>query len=721
MDNSRKRRSSNPSLANCQPTKRYKVDSIHNAFTKEQHAVIENTASFFQIHTSDLAAAIGSLRRSSVAPSYQHRPSHPEYIQQPLSYFSSTSEDSFSSQAAMGNEWESSSSSSRDRNFGFNVPVTTWSTCFSNMLADDDSFVPSTTRQMTYTGTESTPQSTNRFTPAIPSQAPLLSNRASTSSDHSAYADTSYDPGNQEPEDNSLCSSIFACDAPFRISSSWQPSHNNLSKPPVPQPRMTYAQQLDPNLSNYDFSPSESGPLIPVGLTDTQQTALQKTSVSYEECPLIDFNIDDDSSRPKRGPFKNPAEKAQTAQTRKDNACVRCKMQRTRCIPDPFDPRGVCLTCKKVANTRVVNLPCLRYKIPDAALFREGYVPGLEWSRRWDAMEMNDISTWSDPKIKLIQVTQGYSPNPVVLRVRKFIPVPGDKLSRKWVHAGKLEEAVVPPFAIENMKEAERTYRDYIAKEGIHFFLSTLDRKDALIFDTYTMAIQASKSHMSEQERVLLNMVLRLWVVARMTCRSETIVGSEHLDMPPDLMGPTSPLCGQTPIPPVMGRQIEVILIQGIMKPLRTMILEHLQKLILAHKPQNWFCIYLCIFILLHSASLITKTDIEYAKKHGLTRKFAMPAMVEELHMGVNVLLAYYHYACRGQRPFSLEWDANDAVSMAILDDDQVKFLKRTAVHVQANASKHREIRQPSSCDHPHHFISQLYEQDWEPRSSTRE
>ena len=36
-------------------------------------------------------------------------------------------------------------------------------------------------------------------------------------------------------------------------------------------------------------------------------------------------------------------------------------------------------------------------------------------------------------------------------------------------------------------------------------------------------------------------------------------------------------------------------------------------------------------------------------------------------------------------------------------------------------ASKHREIRHPSSCDHAHYFISQLYEQDWEPRGSTGE
>lgn len=728
MDNSRKRRSSNPFLANDHPTKRFKIDTTYNAFTEEQHAVIENTASFFQIHPSDLAAAIGSLRRSSVAASYQYRPSYPDLFRQASSYISSESDDSISSQAAMGSEWESTSSSSRDRTFGFNVlPVATWSTCFSNMLAEDDSIVPSPAPQMVYMGAKTAQSLPNGFASSTYQNDPLF--KYSDGSLGSSDAGTNYNSIDQEsqrfqvPEDNSMCSSMFACDTPFQVPS-WQPTHINFSRPPVPQPSMAYTPQLDSK--PYDHIVFQSGleSELPVTVSDPKQNSVEQMSPTYndsrDEFPLIDFGIDDDANRTKRGPFKDPADKAQTAQTRKDNACVRCKMQRTRCIPDPFNPRGVCLTCKKVANTRVVNLPCLRYKIPDARLFREGYVPGLVWSRRWESLEMNDVSTWADSEIRCIEVTQDYSPNPMFLKVRKFIPVDGDKLSREWKYAGKTREAFIPPYAIDSMKEAERAYRDYILKEGMQFFLSTLDRNDALVFNTYTMAIKASKCHMSEQERVLLNMVIRLWVATRMICRSERIIGSDRLGMGPDLMDRTSSMPGQTPIPPVMGAQIEVILIQGIMKPLRAMILEHLQKLILAHKPQNWFCIYLCTFMLLHNASLITKQDIAYAKKHGL-KKFAMPEMIAELHMGANILLAYFHYACRGQRPFMLDWDARDAVSMAVLDSDQVQFLKRTAVHVQANASKHREIRHPSSCDHPHYFISQLYEQDWEPRGSTGE
>ena len=50
--------------------------------------------------------------------------------------------------------------------------------------------------------------------------------------------------------------------------------------------------------------------------------------------------------------------------------------------------------------------------------------------------------------------------------------------------------------------------------------------------------------------------------------------------MPADMMDQSSSMHGKIPITPVMGAQIDVIVIQGIMVPLRTQILEQLQKLV---------------------------------------------------------------------------------------------------------------------------------------------
>lgn len=60
--------------------------------------------------------------------------------------------------------------------------------------------------------------------------------------------------------------------------------------------------------------------------------------------------------------------------------------------------------------------------------------------------------------------------------------------------------------------------------------------------------------------------------------------------------------------------------------------------------------------------------------------------IVEELHLGANILLAYFHYCCKGCRPFDLDWDAADTQSMAELDPDQIKFVQETSKFVHSNS-----------------------------------
>jgi hypothetical protein len=113
-------------------------------------------------------------------------------------------------------------------------------------------------------------------------------------------------------------------------------------------------------------------------------------------------------------------------------------------------------------------------------------------------------------------------------------------------------------------------------------------------------------------------MVLRLWVAIRLNTRATNIVGSETLGMPADILDETHPNHGSIPIPPVMGNQIELILSRRIQDRLRTEILDSLQKLIYSHKTTSWFTVYLCVFILLHNCTMITRHDAAYARKHGI-------------------------------------------------------------------------------------------------------
>ena len=104
----------------------------------------------------------------------------------------------------------------------------------------------------------------------------------------------------------------------------------------------------------------------------------------------------------------------------------------------------------------------------------------------------------------------------------------------------------------------------------------------------------------------------------RITTRSIRIAGQEALGMPQNILDETSPLHGSIPIPPVMGAQIELILIHKIQVPLRGQVLDMLQKILVANKRSSWFAVYLSIFILLHNCAMITRHDAGYARKHGI-------------------------------------------------------------------------------------------------------
>jgi hypothetical protein len=53
--------------------------------------------------------------------------------------------------------------------------------------------------------------------------------------------------------------------------------------------------------------------------------------------------------------------------------------------------------------------------------------------------------------------------------------------------------------------------------------------------------------------------------------------------------------------------------------------------------------------------------------------------IIRAIHSGAKTILAYFHYNCKGQRPFSpdFNWDSPGAKRMAQLDDKQIRFLKQ--------------------------------------------
>ncbi|OBT85528.1 hypothetical protein VE02_05374 [Pseudogymnoascus sp. 03VT05] len=521
--------------------------------------------------------------------------------------------------------------------------------------------------------------------------------------------------------------SSFSCDTP-EFSGPWMqpPQQYQVQTQPHKQ-EMTYLQPPSYSESNLSFANSNGyleAPPPDSGFVSDASLSQQKSETRHGSDS--GHSVEDAESSlagvpTRRGPFKSQYDRDQTAETRKNGCCLRCRHQKIRCIPDPTDPKGVCLTCKnvKAANMKVQKPACTRHRITDVRLYKMGQVPGLEWSQRWSNRTLKEMGVWATGETITIQVSEGYTSTPLKLVVSKFKPVKGDVLERSWVSsAGVKKKVAIPSYAIKDLAAARDAYRNYINQGGPEFFQGALDPKDRFLWMTYNMAITTSNdSDVPTPQRNLLRMVLQLWVAIRLNTKSTNIVGPETLGMPPDIFDATHPTPGRIPIPPVMGNQIELILSRDIQDPLRNDILDALQKLIYSNKPGCWFTIYLCTFILLHNCSMITKHDSTYARKHGLQARFARPAMVAEYHAGAMALLAHFHLCNKGSYPFSAAaGERADILTNAGLTEKQSKFIESTRKFVNGNAVRFEEFRWAEAFDNDYYFISQLYEQDWKPR-----
>lgn len=421
----------------------------------------------------------------------------------------------------------------------------------------------------------------------------------------------------------------------------------------------------------------------------------------------------------RRGPFKDSGQRELTARTRKIGSCIRCRMQRIRCNLDPEDERGPCISCKKIAaNSRVYRLSCLRWKITDVKLFKPGQVKGHEWTDRWKDSVVDDIGTWASADSRVIHVTEGYTGRSVRLQVRRFQPQEGDKVVRSWVSDGIKKSVDIPPFAIVDMESAKSAFDDYI-KNGLLDCCKQLLGPDKLLWQTYALAIKLMGSpSTNESERKLLGSTLDLWMSVRLTTKSFEIVGNDTLDMPQNIIqDETNPLHGKIPLPPVMGAQIDSVLIHQIQPQLRRKTLEELQKMTQDKKQKTWLTTYLVTFILLHNIALITRHDAEYAKKHDMKRRFAREDNVKEYNLGANTLLAYFHYCNKGIYPFSGECKDQDLQSLAELDDESMAFVRYTRRFASDYSRRWEQVWHDSEYENEYYYVSQLFEQNWQPRT----
>ncbi|KAK0644676.1 hypothetical protein B0T16DRAFT_332780 [Cercophora newfieldiana] len=425
----------------------------------------------------------------------------------------------------------------------------------------------------------------------------------------------------------------------------------------------------------------------------------------------------------RRGAYTDETKKRNTALTRILKSCIRCRMNRGRCNPDESDPYGPCLTCKSITGPTLCKMPCYRYIITDASLYREQRAPYQVYSRRWQSMDIIDIpkNDWASPEIRWIVVSPNHLRAPFRFAVRKFTPIEGDLLEEQWMTPYGKKTVPVPAYAVADMHATAADMKEYVERNISNFILSSVGNEDPLLWETYTMAFRHIGNAKSPEERSLLSNTFRLWVICRLISNPVHICGDEKLGGQA-IESQDSLHDGKVPMPMIMTAQFECINYTTFLRPWSKAVLKQLNELVLAKRRDYWLSIYFAMFVLLHSCAMMTRRDEETATQYDMKGRYANPESIRAHHSGAQTMLAHFHFINKGVVPFSLPHNVagkQELAKAANLTDEQVNFVWRTATlaHDPERAvATMRYVRERGLVGHDLYWVSMLFDKEWVPQ-----
>ncbi|KAL4919312.1 hypothetical protein BDW62DRAFT_216989 [Aspergillus aurantiobrunneus] len=428
----------------------------------------------------------------------------------------------------------------------------------------------------------------------------------------------------------------------------------------------------------------------------------------------------------RRGPFKDDRKRQNTALTRRLKGCIRCRMMRIRCEPDNEDVQGDCLTCQRAHQSKapsIRKLPCLRWIITDVSLYREQDMPCQLFSKRWQSMDLIDITDWASSETKTITLSQIHVDAPYEVQVRKFVPTEGDMLETAWLSGHYVKRHRMPQYALADMEGAAKVLKWLTSKYVGQYIVATTGHLDLLIWDTYYFAFryQAKAKYAAQplREKALIEDCLKFWVGCRKISNPEHIYSYETLGGTP-VNDPNSPFHAMVPMPGIMIAQMECIMYTRVLRPLSSRVLSGLKDLIMENKREHWLTIYLTLFILLHSCAMLTRRDWETAREYALQDVYANLVSIQGMQNGMHNMLAHFHYLNKGVMPFHLTHDEKalrDLAAAANLDNHELEFVKRTSelVNNPGRVARMAEIRTNRKYGDDLFWVSQLYDPEWAP------
>ncbi|KAI5865233.1 hypothetical protein GGS23DRAFT_594776 [Durotheca rogersii] len=413
------------------------------------------------------------------------------------------------------------------------------------------------------------------------------------------------------------------------------------------------------------------------------------------------------------------------------------RTRKLKCKPDPENPKEEdCLTCRgvKLESKKVIHrLPCLRWKLAEIVLFRDG---GLDLTKRWTGVKMKDLGPrdWDGSELRRVKITIGCPAFPLQLTVRKFHPNSLDVTWKHWVDSkGNKKRFDIQPFALADIRKTAYEYDEYVymyARLAVREY-SRNERVDTLVRETYDAALKYALRVDKYPPQLkgddvnpahFLNQYFRLWFAIRNTLGSAFVIGPDTLDMDP-IDDTECPYHGTVSVPRMIPAQFDSLGHETILAPLRKQVLEGLWKMIASKSPYHFFTIYLTVFMFLHEVSVTSADRLRRARENKYeTCRYDLAPFTERLQEGANIVLSYWHYYKRDVNPLTMDTDNRKKTIWAELSPTEIALLADTsrAYKERAAAAAERQPPEEMTWEHDLYFVSQMFDEDWQPGPTFR-
>ncbi|KAF8853559.1 hypothetical protein BDZ45DRAFT_677599 [Acephala macrosclerotiorum] len=393
-------------------------------------------------------------------------------------------------------------------------------------------------------------------------------------------------------------------------------------------------------------------------------------------------------------------------------ACARCRKERIKCIINPRNPDGPCLTCPLGGATLDRQPECLRGKIIEVVLFRKYVDPDYrrpEFSENFDTGTgiLKPVKGW-DSEVKSVELTRGFGPT-IRLAVRKAKAFDQTDIpeSQRFIY-----ECL---WAFADFPEAVKDFRTFlwtsIEKEITNRIQKT---KRPIAFSIVGKAYQLAIAE--EGPSVLLQKVLMVWSGSRHIEGGWHFHGSETLDLQINHEGKV-PLTAA----PILDAEVSSIIVKYHVAEARELALKEIQRLLDANnatRRKRMFELFLAYFILLDNCECIMKHQRKWAM-HNNSPFWYTPQMVELVEgilRAVKMILRVWRSDLKGQFIFNPDWDPNYGPKIADFTGEQLSFIKGLGKRLsgkETSTAFNRLFQNWGNYDRDYCFTGQLFVPDW--------